>query len=213
MVNYKYTPSAGNITDSTISTLKKRIGLMIGLSTLVVAAAFGLSFYFAFISNSSAIARQIPELAPVVDQLKSHLLMNTFGLLVIIIASILLLNKLIANRVFNNIGRIGKSMNEIAGGSLPERGSIDPNEGFSYISSAHNMMLSGLRKKEASEIERLGKCLEMSASGKNQELQELLGKMVKNKKIFLGIESGAEAEDKAGDSQNEKKDGIFLQPN
>ena len=71
MSTYKYTPSASNITDLTVSGLKKKISIIIGLSTLVVAAAFGISFYFAFISNSSAISRQIPELEPVVDQLKS----------------------------------------------------------------------------------------------------------------------------------------------
>jgi len=213
MIDYKYTPSASNITDSTVSKLKKRISLMIGLSTLVVAIAFGVSFYFAFISNSSAIARQIPELEPVVNQLKSQLLMNTFGLVAIIIASIILLNKLIVSRVFKNIGRIARSMNEIAEGSLPERSSVDPNEGFSSISATYNTMLSSLRKKETEEIGKLSKFLNMIGSQNDQEVKALLEEMIRTKKGSLKIEGKAEPENKkADDSQNEKKDGIFLQP-
>ena len=213
MIDYKYTPSASDITDSTVSKLKKRIGLMIGLSTLVVAIAFGVSFYFAFISNSSAIARQIPELEPVVNQLKSQLLINTFGVVAIIIASIILLNKLIVSRVFKNIGRIARSMNEIADGSLPEKGSVDPGEGFSSISAAYNGMLSSLRKRETEEIGKLSKCLDMSGSRNDQEVQALLKEMIENKKDSLRIEGKAESENKKADhSQNEKKDGIFLQP-
>jgi len=210
MKHYRYTPPASNITDSAVSDLKKRITVMICMSTLVVAAAFGVSFYFAFISSGSAIAQQIPQLSQVVEKLKSQLLFNTFGLVAVIIASIFILNRLIVRRIFGNIGRIGKSLNEIAEGKLPERGGIDPEAGFEEISSACNFMLSKLRQKEAEELKQLERCLEISGAGSNKELQVILKSMISSKKKSL--EGGEPSDKREKNSQNEKNDGVFLQP-
>ncbi|MBD3178306.1 MAG: hypothetical protein GF417_01160 [Candidatus Latescibacteria bacterium] len=210
MSNYRYTPSAKSVTDSTVTDLRKRILILIAMSTLVVAAAFGISFYFAFISSGSAVARQIPQLSPVVEKLKSQLLMNTFGLVAVIIASLFLLNRIIINRVFSNIGRIGKSMSEISDGMLPERAGIDPSEGFAVISSSYNVMLSSLRMKEAEELQQLELFTRLSESGKSEELQKELGVMIEKKRNAL--RSDKDEVDKSGESGKKNENGIFLQP-
>jgi methyl-accepting chemotaxis protein len=210
MEKYKFRPSASAVTDSTVSGLRKRILIVIALSTLVVAAAFGISFYFAFISSGSAIARQIPQLTPVVEKLKSQLLINTFGLVIIIVASVFFLNRLIVNRIFSNLGRVGSGMHEISEGILPERGGIDPEEGFNSVVSSYNTMLSGLRRKEAREIDKLEECLRISGPSGSADLEKAISELIVRKKGSLNSELRNKREEEK--SQNENNRGIFLQP-
>ena len=65
---------------------------------LTVALIFGISFYFALLSNQSALARQFPELEEVAVKLRSILMLNTAVFAAIIIASFVLLASIVTSR-------------------------------------------------------------------------------------------------------------------
>ena len=113
--------SGVDLTDSMTGSLRWRIKLLVLASTIVVALAFGISFYYALVSNEAAIAKQIPELEVVVKKLKSLLIVNTVGFAAVIIASFFALSAIVTSRMFRPLGFIQKDLMTIADGGLPRK--------------------------------------------------------------------------------------------
>lgn len=180
--------------DSTVARLKKRIIFLITLSTLTVAIAFGLSFYFAFISSTSAISGQIPELEPVVSKMKSLLLVNTFGLVAIIIASLFILNRITVSRLFSPLGTLNRDMKEISEGRFPKSAKKKAPGSFNTLSFSFHQMLSAIRKRESEDIGRLKDSLDLLRSNRHAEAAEIMEQMIFDKNGYLtGKESGENA--------------------
>lgn len=112
--------------------VRRRVAALVLASTLAVALVFGLSFYFALVSNESAIARQVPELAGVAAQMRNLLLVNTLVFAGIIIASFYVLSRIVAGRFFRPLGAMQHALAGMAQGKLPhaidlqERGAFAP---------------------------------------------------------------------------------------
>ncbi len=202
--------SSYKFTNQAISNLKKRVLLLIISSTLVVAAAFGFSFYFAFISTGSAIARQLPELSPVVSKLKSLLLFNTFGLITIIILSLYVLSRLATSKLFGELGTVQKKMITISEGRLPARKNVNANGAFVGFESAFSVMLSKIKEKESDELAQLEEYLEYLEAQDHSKLKTSIQELIKHKREYLDT-SKAGKEKKDPSIQN-KSDEVFVQP-
>ncbi|MCX5752304.1 MAG: hypothetical protein NTW97_01525, partial [Candidatus Krumholzibacteria bacterium] len=87
-----------------------RVGYLMLAGMLTVALIFGISFYFALLSNQSAVARQFPELEDVAAKLKSILLMNTFAITAIIILSFFLLTSIATARIFQPLALLHRDL-------------------------------------------------------------------------------------------------------
>ncbi len=182
MTDSNRTYSSLRFRDSTLSSLRKRVLLLIAASTTVVAISFGASFYFAFISSGSSISGQIPELEPVVSKMKSLLMVNTFGLIAVIVASVFVLNRITVWRIFEPLEIVQKSVLKVSDGNLPQLEKKELGASFRMTTSAVSRMLSSLREREKSEIETLNACLDHIKEGKGADaaagVQELIGKKI-----------------------------------
>jgi hypothetical protein len=201
--SYKFTTQA-------ISNLKKRMLLLIISSTLVVAAAFGFSFYFAFISTGSAIARQLPELSPVVSKLKNLLLFNTFGLITIILLSLYVLSRLATAKLFGGLGTVQKNMIIISEGRLPARKNVKTDGTFAGFESSFSIMLSKIREKESDELAQLEEYLKYLETEDHSKLKSSIKELINLKKNYLNTSRAGE-EKQDPDIQNES-DEVFVQP-
>jgi len=187
-------PSAKRMTSHRLSEdqasgIKNRMKILLIASTLSVALAFGLSFYFALVSNESAIASQVPELEAVVSKLKSLLLINTLGFVAIIIASFYILTSIVGSKMFHSIATVQMDLTEITEGKLPNRsGQITEKGPFSGLNNTFEMAVSALRDKENKEVDELSQCLVLlSDSSKIGDVQKKLEKVLKSKNSYLGL--------------------------
>ncbi|MCK4235862.1 MAG: hypothetical protein KAX38_02005 [Candidatus Krumholzibacteria bacterium] len=192
-----------------MSSVKNRIKILLVASTLTVALAFGFSFYFALLSNESAIAMKVPELETVVSKLKNLLVINTFAFIAIIIASFYALSALITSKMFYPLGTTQVGLIKITEGMLPmENNSVEEGP-FSSFDTTFKAAISALREKENSEIKELVQCLTLiSDPSTTAKVQHKLEKIVKSKNTFLGLSDHKET----GIERDKESDSLFMQP-
>ena len=202
--------SGVSLTESMTGSLRWRIRLLVLASTLVVALAFGISFYHALVSNEAAIAQQLPELEVVVKKLKSLLIVNTVGFAVVIIASFYALSVIVTSRMFRPLGFIQKDLMAIADGELPRKPEEDENGPFFGLSSTFSGAVYTLRERELKEIEELKTCAKLLSSmpGTDEALKRI-EELISNKGTLLGRTG---PEDAAGDTSEGESDELFMQP-
>jgi hypothetical protein len=202
--------TGNELTDQMTGSIRTRIKLLVFMSTLVVALAFGLSFYFALIANESAISKQIPELEAVVSKLKNLLTINTVGFVAILIGSFYLLSQLITARMFRPLGFIQKDLMSIADGTIPKLGATEKMGAFTNFNSAFRSALFGMRERENKEIEELKSCIDLlSRPSGISEAKTRIDGIIKAKGAALGIVEG-EKEDTGTDI--DESDPLFMQP-
>lgn len=195
--------------DSLARGVKSRIRYLILAGMLIVALIFGVSFYFALLSNQSAVARQFPELEEVAAKLKSILILNTVAIAVIIIASFLLLASIVTARIFQPLGLLHRDLLALAAGKLPRRGENRERGAFSALETAWSAALACIHEKEIREIKELSECAaSLSRSGSPGTIAERLREISERKKAFLGA---AELHSEAIEKET-KKDPLFIQP-
>ena len=210
MTKFKNSQSSHKFTNQALSNLRKRILLLITSSTIVVAIAFGVSFYFAFISTGSAIATHVPALSPIVTKLKNLLLIDTFGLVAIIIASLYFFNRLTTTRLFSGLGIVQKEMINISEGHLPARKSSKSDGAFAEFESAFSIMLSSIKEKESFELTQLEEYLGHIESNDHLKLKNSIKELIKRKREYLN--SGKSSSGKAETDIQNKTEEIFVQP-
>ena len=154
--------------------IKKRIRILVFSSALAVALAFGLSFYFALVYNTSAVASQFPELQPIVNKLKNLLIMNTLTFSAIIIGSFCYLSTLITNRIFNPLESIHKDIISISRDKLPLVEKIQDEIVFSPIQNSFAVMVERLRDREISERDRIRESLGSGQEKSRQILESII---------------------------------------
>jgi methyl-accepting chemotaxis protein len=163
-----------------------------------------LSFYFGIVSTRSALASRVPELADVVDKLKTMLLSSTLIFVGIIIGSFYILSLLLTERMFKPLEDLREDLAKIADGHLP-RERIDRHGGpFISLEEAYNSARIKLEDRERTEIAELAECIKMtgSADGSTEKLE----KLVNEKKRFCG-EAG-----RSNEKETKAQDKIFMQP-
>lgn len=193
------------------SRVRKRVKALVLASTLTVALTFGLSFYFALISNESAIARQVPELEAVVSRLKSLLIINTFTFAAVIIASLYVLSLLVTTRMFRPLGSVTKDLLTLGEGRLPAGKEMENDGALSGLEASFDGAVSALNGKEKKELKELEDCLEILSDSSDYAcslVSRKLQEVIKSKNIFLGnVEDDTESKDKERES-----DPLFMQP-
>jgi len=196
-------------TEEILGRIKNRLRILTLASTLVVALAFGLSFYFALISNETAVARHVPELEVVATKLKNILVINTVAFVGVIIASFYFLSVLLTSKMFRPLGTLQRNLSTIAEGKLPKEFTKFEGGPFASLEDALHSALSTLHNKERKEIEELQKCSEMiSRLPAHTEARAQLEEVLKNKQDFLHKPDRKEHEtEKKKDS-----DTVFMQP-
>lgn len=190
--------------------LRRRIIILLLLSTLVVAVMFGLSFYFALVSNETAVAGQVPELEAVVGKLKRILITNTVAFAAVIIASMYALSSLITTRMFRPLESVMQDMLAIGQGKLPDQRVPYREEPFAGFDEMFGQVLSVLKEREKREIEEINQCLSvLSNQAAGEDVRCKLEKILKEKGVFLG----SSEECGAGEiSEKTEEDDLFLQP-
>jgi signal transduction histidine kinase len=186
--------------------VKRRIRFIFLVGMVSVALVFGLSFYFAIVSNSTAVARQIPELDAVVSRMKSLLIINTFIFALIIAASFYVLSILLTSRMFRPLGNVREGLGAVSRGTIPVGIETASDSPFSEIEATLKAAIDRLREKESSEIEKLSKCIGHAADG---SWREDIAVMIKEKNAFLGI--GGEEESEAA-TDGKDPESLFMQP-
>ncbi len=196
--------------DEISRALKRRIIILLLLSTLVVAVMFGLSFYFALVSNETAVAGQVPELEAVVGKLKRILITNTIAFAAVIIVSLYALSSLITTRMFRPLESMMRDMRIIGKGKLPDARAPYREEPFAGFDAMFGQVLSVLKEREKREIEEINQCLSvLSNTSAGKEIRYTLEKILKEKDGFLGTGGEVEA---GGQSEKTEEDDLFLQP-
>ncbi len=185
--------------------IKKKIRILVFSSALAVALAFGLSFYFALVYNTSAVASQFPELQPIVNKLKNMLIMNTLTFSAIIIGSFCYLSVLITNRIFHPLEAMHKDIISVSRDKLPWVDKIQDHIVFSPIHNAFADMVESLRDREISERDRIRESL----GSVQEKSRQILESIITEKES----RSGAKGDDKGNvNGANERDDStIFMQ--
>ena len=200
-------PSAA--ADSLAGGVKTRIRLLVLAGMVVVALVFGCTFYFALISNQSALAAQVPELEAVAAKLKSLLVMNTVVFIAIIIASFFALSSIITARMFQPLALLHRNLLSLAGGKLPRSFEASERGAFSPLDDAFQAAVSAIYDRERKEIEELTACAEtLGRSAATQEAARMLKELAARKGGRLGA---AETRGTAKGKEAEE-DQIFIQP-
>jgi hypothetical protein len=195
--------------DSLARGIKNRIRYLILAGTLTVAFIFGISFYFALLSNQSAVARQFPELEEVAAKLKGILMVNTIAITLIIIASFLLLASIVTSRIFQPLGLLHRDLLAMAGGKLPRHDESRESGAFSALESAWSAALHSIHEKEIKEIKEIADCAaSLSGGGRATEVAKKLLELSERKRAFVGA-ADPHPESAAGET---KKDPLFIQP-
>lgn len=194
--------------DAIARGVKIRVRILMLAGMLAVALVFGVSFYFALLSNQSALARQVPELEEVAAKLKSLLVLNTAVFAVIIIASFILLASVVTSRVFQPLAALHRDFVAIADGKLPRRGDSSGSHAFADLEAAWNAALARIHEYECAEIKDLADCSGALSRGAApgetaKKLQEILGR----KRAFIGAAASG-----APDEKEALKDPLFIQP-
>lgn len=194
-----------------VAGIRFRAGMIVLLGTSSVALAFGLSFYFALVSSHTAVARQYPDLAPVVDRLKDLLVINTFGFVAIVIASFWILTRLVTGRMFSGLGAVMSDMRRASENKLPHPQESRAEGPFGDFSRQWEILLSTLRENEEREIAILRKSLESPAAPGGQAVAEVLREMLemKERRLNAAVRPHPQKEAAAGEDSG---DPLFMQP-
>jgi methyl-accepting chemotaxis protein len=198
--------------DSAISFargVRSRVGFLILAAMMSVAFIFGASFYFALLSNQSALARQFPELEQVAAKLKSILLLNTAAITAIIIVSFFILASIVTARMFQPLGLLRRDLISLAGGKLPRRTERFEGGAFSELEKAWSDTLDSVHAREIREIKELTDCIaSITRGGPQNETAAKLRELADRKKAFIG------ATEPRPESTEKKpaKDPLFIQP-
>ncbi|MBN1164337.1 MAG: hypothetical protein JXB45_07145 [Candidatus Krumholzibacteriota bacterium] len=212
MAVYERTITAYGLTREMARTLRNRIRGLILFSSLTVALAFGLSFYYALVSSKSAISSQFPELAFLVNQLKSALVMNTFGFAAVIIISFYVLTLLITTRIFRPLGHIQKGIIDLAGNRIPDLPPEPESGPFSDFEASYRNLVSVLADRDRRDTETLSGCLEkLSAVPGFKEVKQSLEELRETRQLRLGsIPPRKSAESPTAGETEENP--VFMQP-
>ncbi|MCK4537568.1 MAG: hypothetical protein KAV42_02095 [Candidatus Krumholzibacteria bacterium] len=211
MTNNYYRQPPATIGAEVARKVKSRIMMLVLFSTVTVAIAFGMSFYFGLISGGSAISQQFPELGAIAKKMTSILMMNTLVFVVIIIGSFYLLGKLITKRMFGAIGIIIGNMQALTdSGKISEMERIDPGP-FKSLDSSYRALVDRLREMEDSDISKLQKIVdEASGTGPDASHLNIIRELIAEKKAKTGIRTAAGSAG-SGKSSNDG-DPVFMQP-
>ena len=189
--------------------VKSRIRCLILAGMITVALVFGISFYFALLSNQSAVARQFPELEDVAAKLKSILMMNTVAITAIIIVSFLLLASIVTTRIFHPLALLHRDLLALSGGKLPRRAENVDSGAFSALEEAWSAALASIHEREIREIKELAECAaSLPRSGSSDRIAGKLQEMAERRKAFLGVSE----QHPASIEKDTKKDPLFIQP-
>jgi methyl-accepting chemotaxis protein len=201
--------SGADAADSFARGVRSRVRYLILAGMLTVALIFGISFYFALLSNQSAVARQFPELEEVAAKLKSILIVNTIAITAIIIGSFLLLSTVVTSRIFQPLGLLHRDLHDMAAGKLPRRDENRERGAFSALESAWGAALAGIHEKEIREIKELADCAASLSRGVSAgKIAEKLHELSERKKAFVGA---ADPHPESIEKET-KKDPLFIQP-
>lgn len=197
------------LTEKISGQLKFKIRILLLASTLIVAIAFGLSFYFSLISSEAAIVKQIPELESVYGKMKSMLIINTFAVILIIVASLYILSILVTTNLFRPVGSAQKGLISLANNSLPYISELGSGQGpFSDFNKNLAEAVENIREKQSIEIEKLKQCLALLSANDNREAGRKLEKLIQEKSSYLGTYKNVEGD--SADNSPEKD--VFMQP-
>ena len=176
---------------------------------MVVALAFGLSFYYGFVSTESAIANHVPELMSVASKLKSILMINTVGFVAIIIASFYILSMIFTHRMFRPLGLVNGNLKAISDGRLPDEVERLEEGVFCDLQNRMKSALDIIREKEKKELDELNICIKyLRGISCDTEILTKLETISDAKTSFLGASDKApEERSDAGDSNS-----LFMQP-
>ncbi|HMA75822.1 MAG TPA: hypothetical protein VKO43_00775 [Candidatus Krumholzibacteriaceae bacterium] len=209
MTGFQNSKTDDEFADEILGELKKRVLILITSSTVVVAVAFGVSFYFAFIATGSAMSRQAPELLPIVSKLKDLLLFNTFGVIGIILLSLYIFNRITTSKYFDTLIQIRRKMKEIAHGPLPSKSDLNTKGPFGETESSFRFMLSKIEEKEARELEKLEEINGYLESEDYINLETSINNLINRKRNYLS--GRKEAEKIQGKVSSNSSDRVFLQ--
>jgi hypothetical protein len=206
---YRKTPATNS--SELAGKVKFRIMMLVLFSTITVAIAFGVSFYFGLVSGGSAISQQFPELGGIARKMTSILMMNTLGFVVIIIGSLYLLGKLITKRMFGAIGVIIANMQALTdSGRISDIEEIDPGP-FEPLDIAYRAFVERIRDMEFSEVKRLQNIIdEASETGFDASHLDIARELIMEKTAKTGISTPGK-NSVAGRSSNDD-DPVFMQP-
>ena len=195
--------------DSLAGAVKTRVRLLVLAGMIVVALVFGCTFYFALVSNQSALAAQVPELEAVAAKLKSLLVMNTVVFIAIIIASFFALSSIITARMFQPLMILHRNLLSIADGKLPRSFEASERGAFSPLNAAFQAAVSSIYDRERKDIDELAACAEtFERTAATKEPARVLRELAARKSARLG---GGEARGTARGNEA-KEDQIFIQP-
>ncbi len=190
--------------------LKRRIIVLIVTSMMVVALTFGLSFYFALVSNETAVAKQMPELESLVGTLKRILFINTFAFVAVIIASLYALTSLVTTRMFRPLESIMTDLLTIRKGTLPIHRKPVREEPFAGFDEMFGSVLSVLQEREQKEIDEIRQCISILSNEPDVErIKCMLRTMLQEKGDFIGSSVDGIQEEKTAAEQD---DALFMQP-
>jgi hypothetical protein len=195
--------------DGIAGGLKSRLRWLILAGMIIVGLVFGCTFYFALVSNQSALAAQVPELEAVAEKLKSLLVMNTVIFAVIIAASFLVLSSIVTSRMFQPLALLHRNLLAIAEGKIPR--SFDRGEGgaFSALDDAFQAAVSGTYDRERAEIAELSACADaLERSGGAPDTARALRDLAARKSSRIGASEALGGARKKG----AKEDPLFIQP-
>ncbi len=191
------------------SAIRRRVMILIVGSTLAVALAFGLTFYFALVASQSAVANQIPELGAVVAKMKGLLVMNTLVFVGIIIASLFALANIVTSRMFHPIAVLHRGLVDIADGALPRAVESSGGGEFAGIEDAMRTAVTVIRERERAELEALAKEQEsLARSLQSESARKALEEIIASKSAFLGVKGRASARPK----DDLAEDPLFIEP-
>lgn len=189
--------------------IRRRIMILVVCSTLAVALAFGLSFYYALVASQSAVATQIPELESVVAKMKGILIMNTLVFVAIIIVSLFALASIVTSRMFHPLAMLHRNLTDIAGGTLPRAVESSGAGEFAGLEDAMRTAIAVIRERERAELETLAKGRDSLVRTPAPEgACTAIEKIIASKSAFLGIR-GREA---ARAKDDPAEDPLFIEP-
>lgn len=206
MSNDTARPDPGPAAAALAGNVRQRVAGLVLASALAVALVFGLSFYFALVSNESAIARQVPELAGVAARMRNLLFANTLVFAGIIIASFYALARIVASRLFRPLGAAQHALAGMAQGKLPHAVDLQERGAFAPLVDALRDAASRLRERDerdAADLRALAAELDRvpAAADAAKRLREIAER-----------KAPAQPARAAERREAEEKDPLFIQP-
>jgi len=190
-----------DIASAAADRIKQRMKLLVLASTISVGLVFGLSFYFALLANSTAVARKVPELVYVTDKMKSLLMTNTLIFVAIIVASFYYLSRLVTSRIFGELNDVGDALLSISRKKLPNQSIISEGGPFSELKLALKNAIYSIREKELKELEFLRSLSKKPLYMESEALESELKRIIGEKRKLLGLSS----EEKIDISERERE--------